>query len=213
MVTTIIANSVNYILGVNLGKVKRWNTKRIAKIDPVTFPTRNVGWVEGVDAQGIFETIDITGTITGSFKTLQETITGIKNIADGFQIAGIAINSPFVNTLDKSGQLRSGILNRNDSTGAFTLRDSTVSFTAAGIQVGDVVKNLITGNAAIVVSEGVSATILTLDTDIFPEAEGTGFSYAVSATMLCKILNFDVNWQLPGITYVNYTLSIVQVAF
>jgi len=200
---------INYYDTITLGKINSWGSKKIAKIDPVTFPGQDAGYVEGIDTLGIFEVIDFEGRWTGSFKSIQGFISAIKNSADGNQDIGKVLKSPFVNQTDNSDTIRAGALGTNTSAVTNKLVDTNGNFVGIGIQVGDIVKNFAT-EAIANVTVIDSATQLTLDADIFPSS---GVSYAVTANILCKILSFETTWELPGMNYCKYKLSVVQVAF
>jgi len=69
------------------------------------------------------------------------------------------------------------------------------------------VKNLLTGVVANVTGID-SETALSIDADIFTT---TGLSYAVTGNINVKILSFEVVWELPGLSFCNYTMSVMQV--
>jgi len=95
----------------------------------------------------------------------------------------------------------------NTSTSSNALIDSGALFSTSGIQVGDIVKNIDSGDSANVTN--VTETNLTLDSDIFTS---TSTAYAVSATINAKLLSINVRWELPGLSFCNYTISVIQVA-
>lgn len=197
---------INFIGSTSLGKIQSWEDKKAATITPISFPGKDAGKTEGIDTLGVIAYINFSGRWTGSFKTIQGYIHNIKSIADGQQTSAQALKSPFVNSVDDSDNRRQGQLGVNTSTSANKLVDSAALFSTIGIQNGDIVKNLTTGNTANVTN--VTETELTLDSDIFTT---TGTSYAVTATINCKLLSIDVRWELPGLSYCNYQISVVQV--
>jgi hypothetical protein len=54
-------------------------------------------------------------------------------------------------------------------------------------------------------------TTLSISSDIFPIAGGTGVSYAVTATINVKVLSIETNWETPGLSYCDYKISVMQV--
>jgi len=198
---------INFIGGGTLGKIKTWNSKKISQIQPVPLPTQDAGRAVAYDTLGVYEIVDFTGKWTGDFQTIQGNIQSIKTIADGNQTSAVKLRSPFVNTTDGTGSRVNGTLSTNTSATTNKLVDTGRNFTTIGTQVGDVVKNLITeATANVTVID--SATQLTLDADIFPSS---GVSYALTGTINCKVIAIETNWQLPGMNYCDYKISIVQV--
>ena len=213
---------INYIGGRSLGKIQAWANKKVGKLTPVTFPTRDSGWVEAVDEMGIFETIDFQGRWTGKFEQIQTNIAQIKRIADGQQTSSQSLKSPFVNTNEQAPDpddpdvLRIGNIAVNTTLDTNKLIDSSGGFVAKGIQINDLVKNLVTGEIAEVAAID-SATTLSLrevgggaPKQLFTVANT---AYAVTATMQCKVLNIDVTWGLPGLSWCDYKITVVQVNF
>ena len=75
------------------------------------------------------------------------------------------------------------------------------------IKVGDKIKNLITGVVNTITF--VAGTTVIHDGTTF----SAGVPYAVTATMRCKVLNTDFRWEMPGMTYVDGTINVMQVRF
>ena len=197
---------VNYIGNTTLGKIQRWDDKKAASITPISFPGKDAGKTEGIDTLGVIAYINFSGRWTGSFKTIQGYIHNIKSIADGQQTSAQVLRSPFVNSKDDTDTRRQGQLGTNTSTSSNKLVDSAGLFSTIGVQVGDIVKNLATGDTANVTVVG--ATELTLSSDIFT---ASNTSYAVTATINCKVLSIDVAWSLPGLSFCDYQISVMQV--
>jgi len=201
---------VNYLGTIPLGKVLNWDDSKAAGITPVSFPGQDAGRTEGIDTLGIIAYINITGRLTGTFNSIQNTIYLIKNIADGQQTSSQTLYSPFVNSDTFVGAIktrRQGGMGTNTSVSANKLVDSTALFSTRGVQVGDLVKNLVTGNTATVTAV-VSNTTLSLSSDIFTS---TNTPYAYSTNIQVKVLTIDTHWELPGLNYANYDLSVMQV--
>lgn len=208
--------AINFISGLSLGVVTDWEDSKDIFIMPLSFPGQDTGATQAIDTLGVIGKIKITGYLTGTFETLQNSIKSIKALADGFQTASFELQSPFVNASYYVGgtggtkTYRNGHIGITTSTSANTLGDSNAHFTTWNIQSGDVAKNLQTGSVANITS--VTAGTLYLDADIFPVAGGSGIPYAVTATINVKITNFEVRWETPGLSYVYYELEVVQVA-
>lgn len=198
---------INWLGGTPLGKVQDWGDKKAATITPISFPGQDSGMTEAIDTLGIIAYTDISGRFTGKFRDIQSYIYQLKNIADGFQISSQTFYSPFVNSVSSTGSPRIGIISTNTSFGLNKLNDSAVTFQTNGIQVGDKVKNLTTGAIANVTFIN-SQTQLTLSANIFPLANTP---YACTANINVKVLSFDTRWELPGLSYCDYTLSLIQV--
>ncbi len=198
---------INFLGAITLGKINSWEDKKAASITPVSFPGQDAGKTEGVDALGIIAYTNFQGKWTGKFATIQGYIAAIKGIADGKQTSSQALKSPFVNSRDENSVLRFGSISTNTTTTSNKLTDSNALFVSRGTQVGDIVKNLNTGATATVTVVD-SETQLTLDADIFST---TGESYAVTATINCKVLSINVKWEPPGLSICNYTMSVMQV--
>jgi len=199
---------VNYLGSTPLGKIQTWQDSKAATITPISFPGKDSGKTEAIDTLGIIAYINLTGRFTGSFQTIQSYIYAIKGIADGMQTSSQPLKSPFVNAIDYTDTIRVGSMGTNTSVTVWGLIDSSATFVTNGIKAGDVVKNLNTGAIATVVTVS-SQTALIIDTDIFTSS---GLNYAVTATINVKVLSFEVNWELPGLSYCDYTLSLIQVA-
>ena len=135
---------INFIGNTTLGKIQRWDDKKAASITPISFPGKDAGKTEGIDTLGIIAYINFSGRWTGSFKVIQGYIFNIKSIADGQQTSAQTLKSPFVNSVDSNDTRRQGQLGVNTSTSANKLVDSGALFSTIGVQVGDIVKNLIT---------------------------------------------------------------------
>lgn len=198
---------INWLGNTPLGKVQDWTDNKSATITPISFPGKDSGNTEGIDTLGIISYININGRFTGKFRDIQSYIYSIKAIADGLQISSQKLYSPFVNSVSSSNVPRVGLISTNTSVATNKLIDANVTFQTNGIQVGDKVKNLITGQIANVTVIN-SETQLTLDANIFT---ATNTAYAVTANIYVKITRFDVAWELPGLSYCDYTLSLMQV--
>ncbi len=207
---------INYLGTIALGKINSWDDAKEATISPISFPGLDSGKTEGVDTLGIIAYFNLVGRFTGDFETIQGQIYDIKNIADGKQTSSRALKSPFINSNIYTGTVksrRSGFISVNTSQSANELIDSTANFDTWGIQgtddsavTFDRVKNLTTGAVANVVSVD-SATTLTISADIFTASA----TYAVTANINVKVLDFRVRWELPGLSYCDYSLSVMQV--
>ena len=206
---------INWLGAIPLGKINSWKDPKASTLTPVSFPGQDAGATEAVDTLGVIAYTNIEGKFTGKFESIQGSISSIKNILDGNQLSVSTIRSPFVNSstgITGAKTVRRGNISTNTSTNTNQLIDSTAEFSTFGIQAGDYVKNLITGTIAYV--SAVSNYTLTLDNtlgdgaDIFPESNTP---YAVTAQIGCKILSFEPDWELPGLSYCRYTLSIIQV--
>jgi len=199
---------VNFLAGVSLGKIQTWDYKKSSSITPISFPGENSGETEGVDTLGIISYVAFKGRWVGKFHDIQKNIALLNALADGNQYTPSTLQSPFVNVTTTGDVLRTGIISSNTLAATDKLTDNTVDFVALGIQEGDVVKNLSTQATALVNTAVVDTHVLNLDTDIFPIS---GVGYAVTATMNVKILNIDTKWQLPGLSYCDYDISVIQV--
>ena len=217
---------INKLGTINMGKINSYESKKASTITPISFPGQDAGLTEGVDTLGIISYINITGRLLGNFETMQATIYLIQRILDGAQTIPTTFFSPFINSRRIGTTLtpikRQGSLGKNDSTTANKLVDSTANFDTWGVEDGtvtdidgvtmeaDYVKNLLTNDVATITNID-SDTILTFEADIFPVSGGDGVSYAVTTNINVKLLSFSVRWELPGMTYVNYTMSLMQV--
>lgn len=199
---------VNFIETIALGKINKWESKKMSTIIPISFPGQDAGKTEGVDTLGVIAYWSFTGKLTGDFDTIQTAIYDIRDILDGAQISSSVLYSPFVNTIDGDDVRRQGSQGTITSTENLKLKDTGASFYIRGIQVGDKVKNLSTQEITTVAAVNVSGIELTLDADIF---SATGEPYAVSANINIKILKFDYNWSLPGLSWIDYEIHVMQV--
>lgn len=202
---------INYlsIANIDLGKINRWQSSKAASITPISFPGEDANLTEGVDTLGIIAYYTIGGRIVNTFETLQHTIYLIRCILDGAQTSSSVLRSPFVNA--KVGQTSTrvqGHIGTNTHYLLNSIKDTTVDFNAMGIDTPDKVKNLTTGGVYDITL--VTDEFLELDTvaDPFPTS---GIPYAVTASMNIKILSLDIIWNLPGLAFVDYTLSVMQV--
>lgn len=209
-------SDINFLGTIPLGKIYSWEDSKGASITPISFPGLDAGKTEGVDTLGIIAYFDIMGTLTGTFEEIQVIIYDIKNIADGKQTSARGLISPFVNGSTYTGSTkvrRTGNIGANTTATASKLIDSAANFSTWGQRedvlgvAQDKVKNLVTGDVAYIDSVD-SETQLTLSSDIFPN---TGTPYAVTAGINVKVLDIKVRWALPGMSYCNYTLSVMQV--
>ena len=208
-----------------LGKVQNWEDEKDAGIVPIPFPGEDSEETLGIDTLGIIAYLNLSGRITGDFTDIQDTISIIKSILDGKQTSWQPFYSPFLNyTYTDSGtkKNRQGNLGVNTSTNSNQLIDSGATFTTWGVRIahvaqgstleGDYVKNLVTGAIARV--SVVTETTLTLiddagsPSDIFPNSSTP---YAVTVHMATKLLSFKPRWVLPGLGYLEYDLSLMQV--
>jgi len=198
---------VNTIGTIPLGKIQTWSDKKTSSITPVSFPGQDAGETEGIDTLGIIAFTDFEGQWTGTFSTIQGYIAQIKGILDGNQTSSSTLRSPFVNTRTTGSVIRADSMGTNTSTSANKLIATTATFSSLGVQAGDLVKNLVTGEVANVTAVD-SEIQLSLDADIFT-TNPQGF--AVSASMNTKLLSLDTRWELPGLSICNYKLSVMQV--
>lgn len=199
---------INYLGLTPLGKIQSWQDSKASSITPISFPGKDAGNTEAIDTLGIIAYVNISGRMTGKFQTIQSYIYAIKGICDGMQTSSTILRSPFVNAIDVNSNIRVGSMGYVTSLTSSKCKDTNATFSTNGIRAGDIVKNLLQGTVATVVSVD-SNTQLTLDADIFAS---TGESYAVTAAINVKVLSFEVTWELPGLTYCDYTLSLIQVA-
>jgi hypothetical protein len=203
----MVSNDINWIGGTPLGKIQDWTDSKTSTITPISFPGQAEGMTEGIDTLGIIAYFNISGRFTGKFRDIQSYVYQIKQIADGFQISSQLFKSPFVNTVDRYNHAKVGIISTTTGVTSSKLIDSTVTFITNGIIAGDKVKNLNTGEIANVTAID-SQNQLSISSNIFTEI---GHTYAVTATMNVKVLSFEVRWELPGLSYCDYTLSVMAV--
>jgi len=204
---------INYIGSISLGKIQRWTDKKASTITPIPFPGKDSGQTEGIDTLGVIAYINFSGRWTGDFDNIQTYITSIKGIMDGQQTSSQTLKSPFVNAYDRSSTLRRGSMGMTTSQEASKLKDTSALFLSRGTAAGDKAKNLVTGQTATINSEGVSNKELTLSSDIFPVTDPVvAYPYAVTAAMNVKVISVDVKWGLPGLSFCDYEISVMQVA-
>lgn len=207
-------SDINYLGSIALGKVLSWQNTKAAPLAPISFPTQDSGLTEAVDTLGVIAYYNITGRFTGTFEEIQGFIFDVNNIVDGHQISSRMLMSPFVNSNiwndsvePPTKERRIGHIGTNTSTDTNKLKDTNANFLTWKTTTNDKVKNLLTGVVANIVSID-SDTQLTLDANIFTL---TGTNYAVTANINVKVLSFEVIWELPGFSWCNYTLSVMQV--
>lgn len=197
---------VNTLGEIPLGKIKSWDDKKTSSITPISFPGQDAGETEGIDTLGIIAFTDFEGQWAGTFKTIQGYISQIKGILDGNQTSSSTLRSPFINTRTTGGVIRAGSIGATTSFDTNKLQDSGAQWSVQGIQVDDIVKNLVTGEVANVTA--VTDEELSIDDDIFTAA---GQPYAVAASINTKILSLETRWELPGLSICNYKMSVMQV--
>jgi len=215
-----MAEDVNYLRDIPLGKIQGWSSKKVGKLMIQPIALQDAGATEGIDTLGVYEIMDISGRWTGTFQAIQSYIKSVKSILNGNQDAlSSQLQSPFVNIVATNNTyttktLHAGIIATNTTVSPNQLIDATGNFATNGIQKDDVVKNLITGEIAEVYGTPTETTInlvargTTTPKDLFTV---TGSSYAVTATVNVKLLNFSIDWQAPGLSICNYKLNVVQV--
>ena len=204
---------INFFAGFSLGKIQKWSDTKAAAMTPVSFPGKDSNLTEAIDTLGVIAYINFSGRWVGSFETIQSLIYNFKSLADGAQYASQPLRSPFVVSVfgPSASTVRvQGGISTNTTATTNKLIDSTANFSTFNQTTSDIVKNLITGDTA-TISSIDSDTQLTLSSDIFPTSGGTGVSYAVTATINCKILSIETNWELPGLSYCDYKMSAIQV--
>lgn len=222
----LTSSDINYLLNIPLGKVQDWKDNKDTTLVPITTPTFNASRTYVVDTLGVGNQFAITGRLTGKYYDIQNRIWSIKELANGAQNdTVIPFRSPFVNSVFAvfvGGSLvdlrKQGNISTNTSTEANKLKDTNALFTTWNVQTGsgtltnypDLVKNLLTGEVSEIASGGVTAFALTLKDDIFPVSGGSGVPYALTATITVKILNTEFNWELPGLSYCDYKINVVQ---
>jgi len=214
---------INYFGSVPLGKIQSWNDTKSANLLPIAFPGKGEGATEAVDSLGITAYYDIAGIMSGDFETIQSYLYLLKQIADGKQTSSRALFSPFVNSSSINAstgakETRIGHIGQNTADDTNKLIDANANFQTWGQRediagvAQDRVKNLVTGEVAYIDSVD-SETQLTLSANIFPDTGATFVPkpYAVSAGINAKIMDIKVRWELPGLTYCFYELSLIQV--
>ena len=201
----VTMSDINYLGTTPLGKIANFKSSKTSGITAISFPAEDGDKAEGIDTLGMVSYFTIAGYFVGQFSDIQTYIDNIRNIADGYQTVVSYIKSPYVNTYVDDAQRRGNI---NVTSGLTTnyLVDGDANFISWNIKAGDIVKNLNTGTTANVVAPYIETSIQ-LDADIF---SAINEPYAITATMACKVLSFDTEWQLPGLNYCRYTLAIMQ---
>jgi len=207
-------SDINYLGNTPLGKIQNWQDSKAATITPISFPGKDSGKTEAIDTLGIIAYMNLSGRFTGTFQTIQSYIYAIKGILDGMQTSSQALKSPFINATDYTDTIRVGSMGGITTVTTNKCTNSSATFSTNGIQVNDIVKNLNTGVIAYVKAVDSNTVLSLMDSggsnvNIFTVI---GESYAVTATINVKVLSFEVNWELPGLSYCNYTLSLIQVA-
>ena len=85
--------------------------------------------------------------------------------------------------------------------------DSSKHFDTWGITSTDLIKNLRNGKVSAIVNVATANSLILLDdVEFIP-----GDAYAVTASINCKVIDFNTRWELPGLSYVDYDLAIIQV--
>ena len=168
---------INYYGTIDIGKINSWRDNKTPVLTPITFPGQDSGKTQAIDTLGIAATIKIMTRILGNFVDLQSAVYNLKNVADGRQTSALTLYSPFINF--NEGPSTAKIIRRGNiginSTSGTTLTDSSVNFTAFGVQVDDYVKNLATGGTTRVAAVGT--TTLTLDDNIFASKQDLDNAY------------------------------------
>ena len=200
---------INYLGAISLGKINKYESNKESTLMPISFPGQNSGKTEAIDTLGIISYVNISGRITGDFATLQTTIYLLNFLLDGNQIAASKLISPYVNQPDSNDARRVGMMGINQGSGSDLTSGIATSelYQTYKHDTSDKVKNLITGAVANVVAV-MSEHYITLDANIFST---TGLPYALTANINVKVLKFNYRWELPGMSYVDYDLSVVQV--
>ena len=209
-------SDINFLGTIPLGKIFTWSDAKITNLTTVPFPGQDSGVTELVDTLGTVATFTITGRMVGKFSTIQGYIFDIKNIADGLQLSTQRLMSPFINgnvyVADGLGVLvktrKIGNIGVISSVVASTLVDDTASFTTWNISTLDKVKNLITG-AVSTISGAPTLTTIPLTTNIFTV---TGTPYAVTSYINVKVVSCNFRWELPGLSWCDYTIEFTQSA-
>lgn len=204
--------STTYLSTIPMGRVTRWKNSKESAITPIPFPAHDAHLTEGIDTLGVIKLIEFSGRFTGGFNTVQNFINDVEQILDGYQYAAHTLYSPFINgrflenPSVQAGVRKQGRIATNTAVTTNLLIDNTANFGFNGVRAGDLVRNLNTGAIAEVTS--VSTTSLTLNQNIFTTV---GTPYAVAVSIRVKILKFDTRWELPGLTYCDYDIELMQV--
>jgi len=208
---------INSISSFDLGRIKTWESDKASNLIPIPFPGQDAGLAEAPDTLGTILYYKITGTVTGTFRQLQNFEYSVNLIQDGKQVSPVALSSPLVATREVlsvdsndtpiSYIPRVGTMGNITSLAGNTVTDNTIAnfVNLYGIQTGNVIMNLHTGDSTFI--DGVSGNVLTLQSQIFTEA---GQFYALNSTVSVKILSFKMTKLLPGLTFANYDLSCLQ---
>ena len=204
--------SANWLGTIPLGTIYEWKLPKDAQLDYFSFPGKDSGAAEVYDTLGVLSSITIKGYLMGTFKYIQGLIYDVRNIQDGNQSSYVLLKSPFVNSnfYTSSGGTKTrriGTIGTITSTTSNKLIDSTSTFITNGVQIGDVVKNLIANTTAIVVAID-SETQLSIDTDIFTNSN---VPYSCTGTIRVKVNRFEPTWTLPGLGICGYELEVIQV--
>jgi len=205
-----MVNDINFLGSTGLGRIQRYEENKASSITPISFPGQDSSKTEGIDTLGIISYINITGRLNGTFEEIQNTIAAIKVILDGKQTSSNKFKSAFVNSNAYTGAVkgyRIGNIGVNTSTSSSKLIDSAANFDTWGITTDDKVKNMVTGEVASVTAVD-SATQLSLSSNIFT---ASSTMYVLTANINVKVLSFNTRWELPGLTYCNYEMSLMQV--
>jgi len=200
---------IHYLNSIDLGKVNRWQNVKASTLTPISFPGEDANKTEAPDTLGIIAYYNISGRIVGGFETLQSTIYQIRAILDGSQTSASQLRSPFVNAnFGASGTRIQGHLGSTTSVSSNELKDSTANFLSWGITTADYVKDLTTQNVYDIRDVAETSLLLEAGADPFTRI---GMPYAVTASMNVKLLSFNCNWGLPGLNFVTYSMSVIQV--
>lgn len=211
--------STTYIGTIQMGRVTRWKQSKESSLTPIPFPSRDSHMTEAVDTLGVVKFIEFSGRFTGKFGDIQAFIGDIYQILDGYQLAPHKIYSPFINgrfledPKVTAGVRRQGRIAYNTAVDSDKLIDANVNFNFIGVKPGDIVRNLRTGEIAYVRS------LFTVNGLILEDGAGNlknlftevNTPYAVSVSINVKILKFEVTWELPGLSYCDYDIELIQV--
>ena len=201
---------INYLSGIPLGKIIKWGSAKESQLTVVLKAGRDSDQVEAVDTLGVVKTMVFEGRLTGDFDDIQTTIWMIEAIVDGKQTSSSPLYSPFVSGVVTVGMTpgvrKQGSIGTTSGVVSFSLWDSSALFLTRGVINGDRVKNLLTGETAIVT--GGNEQVLFLNNDIFTTWP---VSYAVTVHINIKVMKFDYKWELPGLSYCNYQMTVMQV--
>jgi hypothetical protein len=206
-----VNNVINWLQGIPLGMIDNYEVPKDSSIMPVSFPGEDAGKALGIDTMGVIAYINVSGRLCGTYTQINSSIYSIQNILDGNQISSMTFSSPLVSTGAYVGLTkvrRQGNIGIATSATTGTLVDSTALFSTWGVQAGDRVKNLRTGEVSLITSVGNNKTLnLTTGSMAFV----VGDTYAVTVSIQVKLLSFKPKWELPGLNYCPYDLSLMQV--